>query len=102
MASARVFTIPASTPFVPTLIRALVDGTLVPGFPAGRDPLPLPGAALYPPARRARPPAHDPFPREPCRARRVLAADAAVSPDRARRMAEAAVPARRDGTSRAA
>src|SRR5882724_5394777 len=53
MASARVFTIPASTPFVPTLIRALVDGTLVPGFPAGRDPLALAGATLYLPTRRA-------------------------------------------------
>src|SRR5215813_13827315 len=34
----RVFTIAASTPFVPTLIRELIDGTLVPGFPAARDP----------------------------------------------------------------
>ena len=39
----RVFTIPASVPFLPTLIRALLDGTLVAGFaPArGRDPLAL-------------------------------------------------------------
>src|ERR1700757_1999078 len=49
----RVFTIPASTPFVPTLIRALVDGTLVPGFPATRDPLALAHATLYLPTRRA-------------------------------------------------
>jgi len=49
----RVFTIPASTPFVPTLIRALIDGTLVPGFPATRDPLALAGATLYLPTRRA-------------------------------------------------
>src|SRR5215831_4303916 len=49
----RVFTIPASTPFVPTLIRALIDGTLVPGFPAARDPLALAGATLYLPTRRA-------------------------------------------------
>ena len=49
----RVFTIPASTPFVPTLIRALVDGTLVPGFPATRDPLALADATLYLPTRRA-------------------------------------------------
>src|SRR5258706_16250914 len=47
----RVFTIPASAPFVPTLIRALIDGTLVPGFPATRDP-PAP-ATLYLPTRRA-------------------------------------------------
>src|SRR6266446_256796 len=49
----RVFTIPASTPFVPTLIRALVDGTLVPGLPATRDPLALAHATLYLPTRRA-------------------------------------------------
>jgi ATP-dependent helicase/nuclease subunit B len=49
----RVFTIPASMPFVPTLIRALVDGTLVPGFPAARDPLALADATLYLPTRRA-------------------------------------------------
>jgi len=49
----RVFTIPASAPFVPTLIRALLDGTLVPGFPATRDPLALADATLYLPTRRA-------------------------------------------------
>ncbi len=49
----NVFTIPASVPFVPTLIRALVAGKLVPGFPAPRDPLALAGATLYLPTRRA-------------------------------------------------
>src|SRR6516162_9882029 len=49
----RVFTIPASAPFVPTLIRALIDGTLVGGFPAARDPLALADATLYLPTRRA-------------------------------------------------
>ncbi len=49
----RVFTIPASAPFVPTLIGALLAGHLVPGFPAGRDPLALAGATLYLPTRRA-------------------------------------------------
>src|SRR6476660_10556017 len=49
----RVFTIPASTPFLPTLIRALIDGKLVLGFPAARDPLALAGATLYLPTRRA-------------------------------------------------
>src|SRR5258708_5389605 len=49
----RVITSPASTPFVPTLIRALVDGTLVPGLPATRDPLALAHATLYLPTRRA-------------------------------------------------
>src|SRR5512144_1714739 len=49
----RVFTIPPSAPFVPTLIRALIGGTLVPGFPAASDPLALTGATLYLPTRRA-------------------------------------------------
>src|SRR5215471_8902506 len=49
----RVFTIPSSTPFVPTLIRALLDGALVPGFPAARDPFALADATLYLPTRRA-------------------------------------------------
>ena len=50
----RVFTIPASAPFLPVLIRALLDGRLVPGFPAsGDDPLRLAGATLYLPTRRA-------------------------------------------------
>src|SRR6266436_5700821 len=49
----RVFTIPASAPFVPTLIGALLAGHLVPGFPAGREPLALAGATLYLPTRRA-------------------------------------------------
>src|SRR5215831_21234505 len=53
MAIPRVFTIPASAPFVPVLIRALLDGELVPGFPAGRDPLALAGATIYLPTRRA-------------------------------------------------
>jgi ATP-dependent helicase/nuclease subunit B len=51
--TAHVFTIPASAPFVPTLIRALLDGTLVPGFPAVHDPLALADATLYLPTRRA-------------------------------------------------
>src|SRR4029453_1015296 len=51
--TARVFTIPASAPFVPTLMRALLDGTLVPGFPAAHDPHALADATLYLPTRRA-------------------------------------------------
>jgi ATP-dependent helicase/nuclease subunit B len=50
---ARVFTIAPSAPFLPTLIRALVDGTLVPGVPASDDPLALTAATLYLPTRRA-------------------------------------------------
>src|SRR6478735_9006281 len=49
----KVLTIPASAPFLPTLIGALRDGTLVPGFPAEGDPLALAAATLYLPTRRA-------------------------------------------------
>src|SRR5215467_7910207 len=47
----RVFTIPAAAPFVPTLVHALIDGTL--GFAPARDPMALAGATLYLPTRRA-------------------------------------------------
>jgi ATP-dependent helicase/nuclease subunit B len=47
----RVFTIPASAPFLPTLIEALLGGKL--GFAADRDPLALASATLYLPTRRA-------------------------------------------------
>jgi ATP-dependent helicase/nuclease subunit B len=53
MAIPRVFSIPSSAPFMPTLLRALSDGELVPGFPAGRDPLALAAGTLYLPTRRA-------------------------------------------------
>src|SRR5215211_4940312 len=49
----HLFTIPASAPFLPTLVKALLAGRLVPGFPASRDPLALAGATLYLPTRRA-------------------------------------------------
>ena len=69
--AARVFTIPASAPFLPTLIEALIGGKL--GFAAGRDPLALAAATLYLPTRRA------------CRLARevfveVLRSDAAILP----------------------
>ncbi len=51
--SPRVFTSPASVPFLPALVRALLDGALVPGFASGADPLALTGATLYLPTRRA-------------------------------------------------
>jgi ATP-dependent helicase/nuclease subunit B len=51
--SPRVFTIPASVPFLPTVVRALIDGALVPGFAPGADPLALSAATLYLPTRRA-------------------------------------------------
>jgi len=49
----NVFNIPASAPFLPTLIGSLRAGKLVPGFPAGGDPLALAAATLYLPTRRA-------------------------------------------------
>ena len=55
MGPPRVFTIPPSAPFVPTLIRALIAGELVPGFVLSQsaDPLALACATLYLPTRRA-------------------------------------------------
>jgi len=47
----RVFTIPASAPFLPTLIEALSNGKL--GFALGDDPLALAAATIYLPTRRA-------------------------------------------------
>lgn len=52
-ATPRVFTIPASAPFLTVLIDALRDGRLVPGFPASTDPLALAAATLYLPTQRA-------------------------------------------------
>jgi ATP-dependent helicase/nuclease subunit B len=49
--SPRVFTIPASAPFLPTLIAALKDGRF--GAAVGDDPLALASATLYLPTRRA-------------------------------------------------
>lgn len=49
----RVFTIPASAPFLQTLIGALVDGRLIPGFAARGDPAALATATIYLPTRRA-------------------------------------------------
>ena len=49
----RVFTIPASAEFLPTLIRALKDGRLIAGFPNSADPLALASATLFLPTRRA-------------------------------------------------
>ena len=73
VAKPNVFNIPASAPFLPALIAALREGRLVPGFPAGRDPLELARLTLYLPTRRA------------CRLARevfldTLAGDAAILP----------------------
>jgi ATP-dependent helicase/nuclease subunit B len=53
VAAPRVFTIPAAVPFLPTLLRALEEGRLVPGFPATSDPLAFAEATIYLPTRRA-------------------------------------------------
>src|SRR5438270_2187998 len=68
----RVFTIPASAPFLPTLIRALAECRLVAGLPA-EDPLAWSRATLFLPTRRACALARDAF-------LDVLQVDAAVLP----------------------
>ena len=69
--TARVFTIPPSAPFLPTLIAAMTSGKL--GFPPLRDPLALASATLYLPTRRACRLARDVF-------LDVLRCDAAILP----------------------
>src|SRR6478736_1225882 len=49
----RVFSVPVSVPLLRTVIAALVDGRLVEGFEARKDPLNLARATLYLPTRRA-------------------------------------------------
>jgi ATP-dependent helicase/nuclease subunit B len=49
----RVFNVPASAPFLRTVIAALVDGRLVDGFSARAHPERLAQATLYLPTRRA-------------------------------------------------
>jgi len=67
----RVFTIPPSAPFLPTLIEALASGKL--GFAAARDPLALARVTLFLPTRRACRLARDAF-------LAVLPGDAAILP----------------------
>jgi ATP-dependent helicase/nuclease subunit B len=50
----RLYTIPASVPFLPTLAHALLDGRLVPGYAPRHDPLTLADATVYLPNRRAK------------------------------------------------
>jgi len=59
--SPRAFTIPASAPFLPTLIGALQRGELIAGFPSSADPLALANATLFLPTRRACALARDAF-----------------------------------------
>ena len=73
MRNPRLFSIPPSAPFLPTLIAALAEGRLVAGFPASPDPLALADATLYLPTRRACRLAQDVF-------RNVLGNEAAILP----------------------
>ena len=73
MRAPRLLSIPASAPFLPTLVAALVEGRLVDGFPASSDPLALAEATLYLPTRRACRLAQDVF-------RQVLGTEAAILP----------------------
>src|ERR1043165_8805256 len=66
-----VFSIPASAPFLPTLIGALCDGRLIDGL--SDDPLALADATLFLPTRRACALARDAF-------LKALSTDAAVLP----------------------
>jgi ATP-dependent helicase/nuclease subunit B len=49
----RVFSVPLSVPFLRSVVAALIDGRLVAGFEARRDPARLAEATLYLPTRRA-------------------------------------------------
>ena len=69
----NLFTIPASAPFLEVLIRALLDGKLVKGYPASRDPLEIARATLYLPTQRACRVARDVFLKQ-------LGTDAAILP----------------------
>src|SRR5436305_8376260 len=71
--TARVFTIPAAAPFLPTLLRALKDGALIGGFPGAAVPLGLAGATLFLRTRRVCALAREAF-------LEVLGIDAAVLP----------------------
>ena len=53
MRKANLFTISAGVPFLPTLARAILDGTLIAGFPGAGGPLAIADATVYVPTRRA-------------------------------------------------
>ncbi|MCS0494867.1 double-strand break repair protein AddB [Ancylobacter sp. MQZ15Z-1] len=52
-AEPRLFTIPASVPFLDTLADALLDGRLIEGFAPRADPFALASATVFLPTRRA-------------------------------------------------
>ncbi|MBC9878051.1 double-strand break repair protein AddB [Bradyrhizobium sp. INPA01-394B] len=49
----RVFSVPLSVPFLRTIVASLLDGRLVDGFEARKEPARLADATLYLPTRRA-------------------------------------------------
>ena len=49
----RVLSIPPGVPFLPTLARRFLDGSLLPGYAPGDDPLAPAEATIYVPTRRA-------------------------------------------------
>jgi ATP-dependent helicase/nuclease subunit B len=49
----RVFSVPLSVPFLRSVVTALIDGRLIKGFEARREPANLARATLYLPTRRA-------------------------------------------------
>jgi ATP-dependent helicase/nuclease subunit B len=49
----HVFSLPAGTPFLPSLVDTLVEGRLVQGFCVDGDPLSLADVTIYVPTRRA-------------------------------------------------
>jgi ATP-dependent helicase/nuclease subunit B len=53
MPVSRVFTIPPAAPFLPTLVRALLEGALVPDVDVRADPLILADSIIFLPTRRA-------------------------------------------------
>ena len=61
MSLPRVYTIPASAPFLTVLVERLLSGELIAGFRPSNDPLALAGATLYLPTRRACRTARDAF-----------------------------------------
>lgn len=69
----RIFSVPASVPFLRTVVAALIDGRLVDGFNVRAHPERLAQATLYLPTRRAGRMAREIFLDE-------LKADAAILP----------------------
>lgn len=52
-ANPRLFTVPPGAPFLPTLVDALLEGRLIPGFSRAVGPMGLSDATIYVPTRRS-------------------------------------------------